>query len=226
MRDHKRRTEIRLIVLGEDACRIKEGTQREQAHPDEEGRESARYWIALHVQRFLFFSNLPPEFRECNPSVPWGRLRSLRQRYGSASIVTMTMPRTFKVILRFAREEVPEIQRLLALPNYPKHWRNEPAGELGIEEVLGPYRGQILRLARKYGVRRLRIYGSVARGEADKRSDVDFLVEWGPKTKHIGRLGLHGELERVIRRRVDLHDSSSIYWATRDRVLSEAVDFR
>ena len=64
MRDHKRRTEIRLIVIGEDAGRIKEGIQREQAHPDGEGRESARYWIALHVQRFLFFSNLPPEFRE------------------------------------------------------------------------------------------------------------------------------------------------------------------
>ena len=45
-----------------------------------------------------------------------------------------------------------------------------------IEETLKARREEILAIAEKYGVRNVRIFGSVARGEADDRSDLDLLV--------------------------------------------------
>jgi len=45
------------------------------------------------------------------------------------------------------------------------------------EELLKQKREEILRLCARYGARNPRIFGSVARGEADTQSDLDFLVE-------------------------------------------------
>jgi len=42
-----------------------------------------------------------------------------------------------------------------------------------IEETLKARREEILAIAEKYGVRNVRIFGSVARGEADDRSDLE-----------------------------------------------------
>jgi predicted nucleotidyltransferase len=44
------------------------------------------------------------------------------------------------------------------------------------EELLTIKRSEILALARKYGARNVRIFGSVARGEARPDSDID----WNP----------------------------------------------
>ncbi|MBC7084620.1 MAG: nucleotidyltransferase domain-containing protein, partial [Firmicutes bacterium] len=45
------------------------------------------------------------------------------------------------------------------------------------EELLKEKREEILRIAAKHGARNVRVFGSVARGEADEESDIDFLVE-------------------------------------------------
>ncbi|GIW94725.1 MAG: hypothetical protein KatS3mg110_2766 [Pirellulaceae bacterium] len=45
------------------------------------------------------------------------------------------------------------------------------------EELLRKHRADILQVAAKYGAKKVRIFGSVARGEADEDSDLDFLVE-------------------------------------------------
>src|SRR3990172_12549328 len=51
---------------------------------------------------------------------------------------------------------------------------------LGINELLRARREEILRLAASHGARNIRVFGSVARGETDEASDVDFLVEMEP----------------------------------------------
>ena len=68
------------------------------------------------------------------------------------------------------------------------------------------------------------MYGSVARGEADRRSDIDILVDWIDPRK-AALYDLQSELERVTGRHVDLHTTSQTFWAIRDRVLEEAVEF-
>lgn len=48
---------------------------------------------------------------------------------------------------------------------------------MGIDGVLKPKREEILRIARKHGVGRVRVFGSFARGDADESSDLDLLIE-------------------------------------------------
>src|SRR5262245_50628952 len=52
--------------------------------------------------------------------------------------------------------------------------RTEP---MGIDELVRGQREAILRAATRHGARNVRVFGSVARGDADERSDVDFLVD-------------------------------------------------
>lgn len=44
---------------------------------------------------------------------------------------------------------------------------------MGIAEVVGSKRDYVLALARKHGATNVRIFGSLARGEADEASDID-----------------------------------------------------
>src|SRR5437667_11992207 len=48
---------------------------------------------------------------------------------------------------------------------------------VGVDEILGDKRGAMLDLARKYGAYNVRVFGSVARGQARMESDVDLLVD-------------------------------------------------
>jgi predicted nucleotidyltransferase len=48
---------------------------------------------------------------------------------------------------------------------------------LGIEEIINGKREEVLRIAARHGAHRVRVFGSVAQGEARPDSDVDFLVE-------------------------------------------------
>ena len=93
--------------------------------------------------------------------------------------------------------------------------------ELGINEILGDKRNEILTLAQRHGVYNIRVFGSVARGEASPDSDVDFLVDglenaaWGG-----GRLLM--DLQELLGRRVDLVSEGDLHRLIRDRVLQEA----
>ena len=51
---------------------------------------------------------------------------------------------------------------------------------MDIAELLEKKKGEILRIAARHGARNVRVFGSVARGEARPESDVDLLVEVGP----------------------------------------------
>jgi hypothetical protein len=65
-------------------------------------------------------------------------------------------------------------------------------------------RQEVLRIASKYGARRVRVFGSVARGEADARSDVDFLVELETGRSLLDLGGLQFELEALLGQPVDV----------------------
>ncbi len=54
-------------------------------------------------------------------------------------------------------------------------------------------RATILQIAEKYGARHVRVFGSVARGEADDASDIDFLVELEPGRSLLDLGGLQFE---------------------------------
>ena len=83
-------------------------------------------------------------------------------------------------------------------------------------------REDILRLAAKHGARNVRLFGSVARGEAAEGSDVDFLVDAGPDTSPWFPGGLLVDLEKLLGCKVDIVMEQALHWYIRDKVLREA----
>ncbi|MCA9906851.1 MAG: nucleotidyltransferase domain-containing protein, partial [Anaerolineae bacterium] len=76
--------------------------------------------------------------------------------------------------------------------------------KLGVSEVIGEKREAVLRLAEYYGARNVRVFGSVARGDATHDSDVDFLVDFPPGYRLLDHTGLQQELQTLLGRRVEV----------------------
>ncbi len=74
------------------------------------------------------------------------------------------------------------------------------------------------------GVRKLAIFGSVARDEAKKRSDVDILVDYDAKYGLFAFVDLKMYLENLLRCDVDLVSKSALHPALRKKILQEAKD--
>ncbi len=90
-------------------------------------------------------------------------------------------------------------------------------------EALRAKQTEIRSLAAKHGAGNLRVFGSVARGEARPDSDVDLLVDIvGPTSPWFpGRLLV--DLEEILNRRVDVVIARSLNPVIREDVLRDAV---
>ena len=93
---------------------------------------------------------------------------------------------------------------------------------MGIDELLGQKRQDILRLAAQHGAYNVRVFGSVARGEASPDSDVDFLVELEPDKSLFDLGALLMDLQNLLGREVDVVTEQGLHWYIRDRVVQEA----
>jgi len=94
---------------------------------------------------------------------------------------------------------------------------------MAIDRILVEKREDILRIAAKHGVSRIRVFGSAARGESRPESDLDFLVEvTGPTTPWFPG-GLVAELEEFLGRRVDIVEPDGIRESFRRQILQDAV---
>lgn len=83
-------------------------------------------------------------------------------------------------------------------------------------------RAEILEIAANHGARNVRLFGSVARGEAHAESDVDFLVDMEPGRSLLDLVGLGQELEELLGHKVDVLTEGSVHPAIRDRIAAEA----
>jgi uncharacterized protein len=89
-------------------------------------------------------------------------------------------------------------------------------------ELLTAKREEILRVAERHGARNLRVFGSVARGEATDDSDIDFLVSTDKVTSPWFPAALAEELQTLLGRRVEVVTEEGLYWLLRRRILREA----
>ena len=92
------------------------------------------------------------------------------------------------------------------------------------DELLKRMRHEILRIAAKHGAHNVRVFGSVARREADAQSDIDFLVELEPGRSLLDLGGLQYELESLLGCRVDVVTERGLKTRIRERVLREATE--
>ncbi len=93
---------------------------------------------------------------------------------------------------------------------------------MGIDELLKEKRDEILKIAARHGARNVRVFGSVARGEAGPHSDIDLLVDMEPGRTLLDLGGLWSDLNELLGRKVEVVTEKSIYWLLRRRILKEA----
>jgi len=89
--------------------------------------------------------------------------------------------------------------------------------------LLQQRRAEILALAEKHGAKNVRVFGSVARGEADEESDIDFLVNMQTGRSLFDLGGLQYDLEEFLGVPVDVVTEKGLKPRIRERVLKEAV---
>jgi uncharacterized protein len=92
-----------------------------------------------------------------------------------------------------------------------------------IQEVVKEKREKILGLAAQHGASNVRIFGSVARGEEEPGSDVDFLVSLEPGTTLIRHAALARKLRRLLGRKVHVVSERALRERIKERIVKEAV---
>jgi hypothetical protein len=80
---------------------------------------------------------------------------------------------------------------------------------------------------KKYGVRKAAFFGSIVRGEATRKSDIDILVEFKEAENKtlLDLVGLEIELGDLLKKRVDLLTYNSIHPFIKDYILGEQEIF-
>ncbi len=91
------------------------------------------------------------------------------------------------------------------------------------EAVIQLLRQKNAELERKFGVKSLLLFGSVARNEATTASDVDLLVEFNRPVGYFGLFALQDYLEKLLGCRVDLGTPDSLKPYIRERVMGELI---
>ena len=84
-------------------------------------------------------------------------------------------------------------------------------------------REEILNLARRRGAHSLRVFGSVARGEANEDSDLDLLVAWEPGRSLMDHAGLVQDLQDLLGVKLHVGTEKSLHWYVRDRIMGEVT---
>lgn len=94
---------------------------------------------------------------------------------------------------------------------------------MAVELPLQDKRQEILRLAARHGATRLRIFGSLARGEATPHSDVDVLVAFEPGRSLLDLVALRQDLEDLLGRKIDVVSEQGLSPYLRERIVREAI---
>ena len=93
---------------------------------------------------------------------------------------------------------------------------------MNLQTLRTKYKKDILEIAAICNAESIKVFGSVARGDNDNDSDIDFLVHMKPNTGFsIGGIGWR--LEKLLGRKVDVVPDTSLHWSLKDQILKEAV---
>ncbi|MEM5792979.1 MAG: nucleotidyltransferase family protein [Candidatus Aenigmatarchaeota archaeon] len=92
-----------------------------------------------------------------------------------------------------------------------------------IKNDLEEIKRKILPILKKYKVKKAGLFGSVVRGEAKKRSDIDILVDLPEGKSLLDLINLEIKLKNKLGRKVDLLTYKSIHPLLKDTILREEV---
>lgn len=132
---------------------------------------------------------------------------------------------------RFATAACREAARRRRRAGLPEDFRRRRGsrGRVGFRrepvtmDLLRGVRERLLETARRRGVSNLRVFGSVARGEATLHSDVDLLLDLEPDRSMLDLGGFAEDVSDLLDSRVDVVEEDALSGRMRERVLAEAL---
>jgi hypothetical protein len=83
---------------------------------------------------------------------------------------------------------------------------------------------KIRPILKKAGVKKAQLFGSFARGEEKRDSDVDILVEMKPSSTLFDLIELSGHLETKLNKKVDLLTFRSVHPGLKKIIAADAID--
>ncbi len=109
---------------------------------------------------------------------------------------------------------------LLSAPQRRGRARQSPSGRRLV--LIRGLRNRLQATARRHGIRNLRVFGSVARGETTPESDVDFLVDLDPERTLLDVIGFQQEAEDILGVGVDVAVPRMMKARVRARAMRDA----
>lgn len=90
-------------------------------------------------------------------------------------------------------------------------------------DTIREHREAILAIARRYGASDIRIFGSVARGDATESSDLDLIVRFGPECSLFDHGGLLMDLQDLLGVKVDVISENGMRERFRNHIMQDVV---
>jgi hypothetical protein len=94
---------------------------------------------------------------------------------------------------------------------------------MSIDKTLKEKRDQILAIAKQHGARNVRVFGSLARGEGKRDSDLDVLLELEPGRSLLDIVAIKQDLEDLLNTKVDVVTETAVSPYIRDQILRQAI---
>lgn len=198
---------------------------RESFDTEEEIRLSIIFYLQLIDRAAHTISH---DFKDHHPEIPWEQLRDI-----DTLLVPYSIEPERDVVWKIAAHDLPFLKPKIDAMLAQKSRVDEYRGNQGsvdktkkaavLRELLRASREDILRIAAKHGASNVRVFGSVARGEADSESDIDLLVNMEPDRSLLDLAELLADLQKLLGHRLDVVTEEGLNEEMREQVLRETV---
>ena len=192
--------------------------------------EEVRLSIIHHLQTISEAAqSIAQDYKDHHPEIPWKQMVSFRD-FLTFYYIEVDRDNLWNI----ATQDIPDLKSKidsaldeLISPKEGTRKRDTVAGKSkttrAFGELLQSKREDILRTAVRYGAYNVRVFGSVARGEADPESDIDLLVDVEPGRTLFDISELLMDLQDLLGHNVDIVTEKGLHSHIRERVLKEAL---
>ena len=172
---------------------------------------------------------MPQDYKDQHPEIPWKQMISF-QNFLTFYYIEIDRDAVWRIVKYNLPNLKPKIDAELGrMTSRAEHRKNIESkvskrnAAVAFRELLQAKREDILRTAVRHGAFNVRVFGSVARGEADAESDIDLLVDVEPGRTLFDLSELLMDLQDLLGRNVDIVTEKGLNSRIRQRVLKEAV---
>jgi predicted nucleotidyltransferase/uncharacterized protein with HEPN domain len=172
---------------------------------------------------------MPQNYKDQHPEIPWKQMISF-QNFLTYYYIEIDRDAVWRIVTHDLPNLKPKIDvELGRLTSKSKQRKNieskviKNKSAIAFRDLLQAKREDILLTATRHGAFNVRVFGSVARGEADVESDIDLLVDVEPGRTLFDLSELLMDLQNLLGRNVDIVTEKGLHNRIRQRVLNEAV---